>query len=326
MMVRPLPKDKSVGIAMVAGWAPGVGTLIPFDERNAYVGTRYLHVRLVRCIRNVPNKLINQELQKWRHGVKQDLGSYPTKAQEREQKMDIKDRLAEKMPVTRSESEVVIDLTESVVYTDTVSGKAYEWLIEYLNEATTTRWELENAAERLHLVPAYRDGARFFTTAPVCDLQDWPRAFLTWVFLAASAGSAVAKVRIGVQGPVVLKEGGDEGQIVTIKKGAPTMSDEMRTALVQGKTLSSCVLRVENTTSTWAWEFTIDAETWSISGLKPKREQNVDEVSAMESRWQQLESVFNWLHAAVDHYAEFFQEEGRAGLIKLGAEWYAREE
>jgi hypothetical protein len=113
--------------------------------------------------------------------------------------------------------------------------------------------------------------------------QDIGTEFLTWLwFFSEAQGGSLDKYAYGFDGPFTLIHEGQGAHEVTVKKGNPLISSEVKSALVAGKKLRKARLTVARGEQTWSC--TIDGCSWAFGSLKTPKGERLDPVSALQER------------------------------------------
>jgi len=131
--------------------------------------------------------------------------------------------------------------------------------------------------------------------------------FLTWLWYISEVekGSLLlegaGEVAVLIEGPLTFHMEGDGAHVTVLRKGAPLISAEAKTALLVGKKLRQARLHIVRGEETWSC--TLDADQFVFRGLKlPENEEKLDPISRFQDRILKLDAFWDLFARLYDEF------------------------
>ena len=131
--------------------------------------------------------------------------------------------------------------------------------------------------------------------------------FLTWLWFRSEIEHRIpirggATVEIELLGPIVLEAQYGDARSGTLKGESPATSPEARTALIEGKKLKKTRMRWKRDDAEWT--FTLDGETFHVSGMAVPMPGRLPFDDAIAMRMEVLADFERMLEALFDVFLE----------------------
>lgn len=287
------------------GWATSRHLLDRnITEDTAVIGG-HLRVTLVKGEKKIPASLFKTECRQEELASMAAQGkNFLKKAERKEIAKAVKERLLPKMPPTLTGIEVAG--TKDGVYSTAVSDPQVDNLLVNWNKVTGQDL-IPYTPQAAALMLANLDIRMLKPTSFSSDVkdadveQDIGTEFLTWLwFFSESLGGRLGEYAYGFDGPFTLIHEGQGAHEVTVKRGNPLMSSEVKSALLASKKLRKAKLTVARGDQTWSCS--IDGITWAFGGLKTPKGERLDPVSALQER---MHSIGTFIGAIEAVYKKF---------------------
>lgn len=315
-------KLDNLGEEEQVGWV-GWRYLIEIDlnEYNVMLG-RYPFFSLRVASRKVPAALLKSEcrMRELQYIHEQQLNRIPAKKRKEIREDVMRMRIAQ-MPPTIAGYQVAIDRVNGICWFGSASGKMQKIFMELFQK--TFDMELEPVTisdilyRKLHKMPAdlipltYGDGNN-------ADLDYPGRDFLTWLWYHSEAnlGGEIsvdrgAPASTALEGPLSLispVEGKGAGEI-SVKKGLPTKSVEVKAALKVGKKLKKAKIMMQKDDP---YTFVLDADKFAFSGVVLPEGDSLAEAERFDDRMERLFILFTVMETYFAEYAKIMTDERQA--------------
>lgn len=301
----------TMGNESLVGWVGGRHLLdIPITEENSSFGG-YTRLTLMKAERRVPVQLLKakcaQEEQIWMAANGKPFVDRKNRSEIRKQVMD---RLLPEMAPTLSGIQFVYDPRSRLLFLDATSeNKVDAFRIGFLNATGLDIIPVcaETIASKRHRVSA-RDWPKVSFSPEVADqeVEDAPGAdFLTWLLYATETSGGIFKdevngeYSVGLEGPLLLVRQANGAHETALRKGLPTVSAEVNTALLAGKKLERSKMMLGRNNEVWS--FSLNAANFSFSGVKlPDPKEMLDPASMFQNRMGNLIALSEMMFGLYD--------------------------
>ena len=299
----------------VHGWVAGRHLLDRnVTEETAFLGG-YLRLTLTQAKKKVPTSLLQAECAVEEMAVMEaEEKQYLNQTQRSEIKKEVKERLLPDMPPQLKGIDFVFDERSHMIYASATSEKQVDAFVLSLMQTTgcsAPPADPETIAERTEGI----------------DVQGWPpasfsgeledgmcdgsagREFLMWLWFCSEMRGGlenipdVGEIAFMVEDPLTFVMEGKGAHEITLKKGQPMISAELKSALTSGKKLKKA--KVQFVRGEEAWAFTFDADEFIFRSLKLPQTETFDRVGKFQERMVLLETFRQtFFHL----YGKFIQE------------------
>jgi len=330
---RVAPPLDTIKDQPVYGWVTGRHLLDrQIDDNNAYLGG-YLRLCLLQAERKIPTSLLRAELKQEELVRLAVSGNESISRRERtEMKQEIVDRLLPTMPPQLKGMTFIHRPGDDLLFAETLAEKQVDVFVSYLREAfgfppqvltpESLALSLGRTDSREWMPCSFSPEVEADRTSPMAGHD-----FMTWLwYQSETRPDAVPAGKEGtagvlVEGPLTLVMEGGGAHEISLRKGNPTQSAEVKACLLAGKKLRKATVTLVRGETTW--RMTLDGETLAVRSLKPVApENNLDFISRFQDRMQQVEIVSRLLMGL---YGAFVEErrsrEAWASRVKEMREW-----
>ncbi|MFW5996974.1 MAG: recombination-associated protein RdgC [Verrucomicrobiota bacterium] len=288
------------------GWVSGRHLLeTRIDEETARCGG-YLHLCLREAVRKIPTSLFKAQCRMAELKIMADEGKEELSRKRRQQiRQEVHAQLLPEMPPQLKGINFVIDHNTDRLYIAATSTKQLDTFLEFFIQnvgLVPTALFPNELAEELK-----GDGAS--QVQPLVFSEQVEEAsydlrlghtFLTWLWykIYRQNGKFTTKqlgeIHIGMDGPIVLVAPEEEqGQELTLRKGAPPGSSEAKKALEVGKKLRRAKFMIgcrQNPNA--VWEGSIDMDNCSFRSFKLPESESLDTDSVFEDRINRIHDLY----------------------------------
>jgi hypothetical protein len=299
---RVAPPLDTVKDQPVYGWVTGRHLLDrQIDDNNSFFGG-YLRLCLLQAERKIPNSLLRAEM-KQEELIRMAVSGHDSvsRKERTEMKQEIVDRLLHTMPPQLKGMTFTHRPGDSLLFAETLAEKQVDVFTSYLREALgfppevltpeTLALQVGRSDSREWPPCSYSPEVEPDRTSPLAGHD-----FMTWLWHMSErdpdnvpAGKE-GKVGVLIEGPLTLVMEGGGAHEISLRKGNPTQSAEVKACLQAGKKLRKATITLVR--GEVMWRMTLDGETLAIRSLKPVvPEGNLDFVSRFQDRMQQVETV-----------------------------------
>ena len=307
------PSLESLKDESIQGWVGGRHLLDRvITEDNAYYGGQ-LRLTLMQADRKIPPALLKAEQTMEELAHLQATGlQFLNRKTRSEIKEQVVDRLLPQMPPQLKGIHFVHSPNERMVYASCMSEKQLDAF--QIHFARTLGYALipampgETALRRKSLDVEELPPSSF---SP--DLDDRQVSyvigedFLTWLWYMSEVEKGailleeIGEVAVLIEGPLTFHMEGDGAHVTVLRKGAPLVSAEAKTALLVGKKLRQA--RVNMVLGEQAWVCTLDADQFVFRGLKlPESEEKLDPISRFQERMLKLDRFVDLFFRLYDEF------------------------
>ncbi len=329
LLAKDLPKDAlerfdrkaagsldSVKDEVQTGWVSGRHLLENrIDEETGKLGG-HLNLCLRQAQRKVPATLLRAECRMRELAFQKESGGALVNRKERKRiKEEATLELLPKMPPQLTGISFVVDASAHRLYLAASSEKHLETFIGLFSDTTGVEpvplgpelaarelfQQNSDSVPTLNFSPDQPDGNAGGTVG---------QNFLTWLwFIQEESGGVLPKTQIGefsfmIDGPMTFVADGPGAMESSLRKGAPTISAEAKAALLVGKKLKRAKLVVARA-KTEVWSATIDADTFTLRGMKLPDGEALEANASFEERVMFLH-IFQTLFYAL--YERFLKD------------------
>ncbi len=287
------PPLDTLGSGAVTGWVTGRHLLDRvITEDNAFLAG-YLRLTLMKAERKIPPALLRAECRMAELTELQARGAAFLKRTERaEIKREVIDRLLPQMPPTLTGIDMAGDVQgESLVATAVSEAQVEAFSLQFRNTTGCDIIPLTAgtiAARHRSLDVRNLPPSSFSPEVEDAEAGNHTgHEFLTWLwFMSEARGGSVeldtTSVAILVEGPLTFIFEGGGAHEASLRRGAPEISVEAKSALLGGKKLRRAKLTLACRDQNW--NFTLDAESFALRGLKLPKSENLDSISRFQER------------------------------------------
>jgi hypothetical protein len=307
------PSLDSLGDGSISGWVTSRHLLDSnIIEETAYVAG-YLRLTLMKAERKIPPALLRAECKMEELAEMAANGyTYLKRSVKSEIKQSIIERLLPEMPPTLTEIPFVYDSRKEMLFAGASSDKQIDALTIMFSRATG-----------ITIVPVTPLTAAFSrksidvrdipptSFSPECDDAEAGDSigqdFLTWLWFFSEARGGVMNIdgidfAVMIDGPLTFMHEGDGAHETIVRKGAPLVSAEAKTALNSGKKLRRA--KVTLARGEELWSMTLDADDFMIRGLKVPKGEAIDPIGKFEERVLMLKLFRDTLFSFFDKFLE----------------------
>jgi hypothetical protein len=313
------PGIEHLGREPVSGWVTGRHLLDRNITEDTAVVAGYLRLTLLKAERKIPEALLRahcrmEELAQMAAENAPFLRA-PARAAIRKA---VVERLLPKMPPTLTGIPIVFDNNERLLYVGATAQKQVEALALAFGQTTGRKLvpvtPAAAALERKRLnvrdlqpasySPEFEDGQASESLG-----QD----FLTWLwFHSETRGGTVTledggEFAVALEGPLLFVLEGEGAHEAILRRGAPLVSAEAKTALLAGKKLRAARLLLVRGDE--GWRGALDAEEFVFRGVALPKGEKLDPVS----RFQERMGALDLFRRAVLGYFDLFLDERADG-------------
>jgi hypothetical protein len=284
------------------GWVTGRHLLDRMiDENNAYWGG-WLRLCLLQAERKIPASLLRAELKQEELIRMAVSGNGSLSRKERmEIRQEIIDRLLPTMPPQLKGMTFVHRPDTGLLYAETLADKQVEVFTSFTKEALGFTPQVLTP-EAMAMLAGHTDSREWSPcsfSAEVEPESTSPLAghdFMTWLLYQSEthpdkvpAGPA-GKVGVMMEGPLTLVMEGGGAHEISLRKGSPMQSTELKACLVAGKKLRKATVNLVQGET--VWRMNLDGETLAVRSFKPAvAEGQLDAISRFQDRMMQMETV-----------------------------------
>lgn len=291
---QAMPPINTLSRGEITGWVTGRHMLDRnITEESAY-SAGYLRLTLVKAERKIPPALLRAECAMEELAVMQAESKDRLNRSERSAiKKEVMERLLPSMPPSLTGIPIVYDSNAEILYAGATSEKQTDALLLNL-QGTLAKTPVPITADTAAFKLAKFDtGTMLNPTSMSPDLED-PLAgsvighdFLTWLWFYSEARGGTIKVgsdhySVMIEGPLTFFLEGDGAHVTLLRKGAPLVSTEAKTALMSGKKLTSAKITVARNQE--GWSTTVDASEFVFRGFKIPKDEELDSISWFQQR------------------------------------------
>ena len=299
----------------IHGWVAGRHILDRnITEETAYLGG-YLRLTLTQAKKTVPASLLAAECAvEEMVTMEAEDKQYLNQTQRAEIKKSIKERLLPEMPPQLKGMDFVFDKRSHMIYCTATSEKQLDAFVLSLMQTTGVVAQVadpENLASKDAGVNIQSWGPSSFSDELEDGMVDGTagREFLMWLWFCSEKRGGLAQIpEVGeiaylVEGPLTFVMEGKGAHEITLKKGQPMLSAELKSALISGKKLKKA--KVQFARGEEVFEFTFDADEFVFRSLKLPQTENFDRIGKFQERMVFLETFRQtFFHL----YSEFVKE------------------
>ncbi|MGL4854044.1 MAG: recombination-associated protein RdgC [Lentisphaeria bacterium] len=272
------------------------------NDNSAYIGG-FLSLTLRSAIRKVPAGLLTAECRLEEEVAKaaNDLRELTNKMR-KEIKDDLIERLLPSMPPSLSGTSFVALQDDNSIYIGSASTTQIDAFIDEFRKTTDCEpyaltpevvcseelsVDSENV-QRLNFSRRLNDEYACHGTIG----QD----FLTWLLYIAekenmfAAENSDSMYGIAIDGPILMVAEGKGALESVIRKGLPTQSGELQTALDVGKKMKQAKIMIGADADS-SWTFTFDADTFAYRSLKLPQGDKLDPESYFQERMDSIATL-----------------------------------
>ena len=283
------------------GWVSGRFLLeTEINEETCKVGN-YFHVCLRQAERKIPAALLNAECRLAELArMKADNVDHLNRKVRKQLKEEVKERLAPQMPPTFAGTYCAIDPVTNMLYVTATSDKQFDLFSGYFGKAlgfNPLPMTPDNLAAALYKtdptdIPAVNISPELDDASGAAGLLG--ENFLTWLWQFEEEregilpSSKLGDFSLMVDGPLTFVAEGGGAFESSLRKGAPTISAEARSAMLVGKKLRSAKLVLAREKGE-EWSCTLDASQFVFRGLKLPEGEALDPQEVFEERMANLD-------------------------------------
>lgn len=290
---------------------------IELDESSVILG-RYPFFQLRTAVRTVPASLLKSECRMYEQNYLREtkFERVPQK-KKKEIREEVMRRRLPAMPPSLSGVQIVMDTMHQMLYLSTSSTKQQQLFVQLFQKTFDIELQVVNVAELM-----FRKMKRAAIDLPPLKLEkgveetDFPgRDFLTWLwyFSESKEGKLFvidkgAPVQLTLDGPLLMTaafEGNGSGE-TQIKKGLPTQSLEVKSALQVGKKLKKAKIMLAKEE---AWTFSFDADKFSFAGIVLPEGEQMDSNGRFDDRMERLYVLVTIFETYFEKYANVMLNE-----------------
>jgi hypothetical protein len=297
------PPIDTLGRGSIGGWVTS-RHLLDRDVRpdGLRVGG-YLYLALMKAERKIPEALLRAECKMEEYAQMRARGAgFLNRSERAEIRKSVTDRLLPQMPPTLSGIQIVYDERAGVLFSTAVSEKQVEALtIQFSKTLGVALVPLEPMTSAVHRNRKRVQGLPPSSFSPECGDDEAEESlgqeFLTWLWFFSEQSAGKESVTLGdlgefgvlLEGPLVFVRQGDGAHETVVRRGAPTVSVEAKTALMAGKKLRQARLTVARAKQTWT--ATVSAEDFVLRSVKLPKGEAVDPTGRFQERMLALETL-----------------------------------
>lgn len=295
-----LPPLSTLAEEEVHGWVAGRHLLDrSITEENAFLGG-YLRLTLTQAKKTVPSSLLQAECAVEEMAVMEaEDKQYLNQQMRTEIKKQVKERLLPDMPPQLKGIDFVFDPRSQMIYSSATSEKQVDAFVLSLMQTTGCGAEPadpDTIALRTEHVDTHSWGPASFSDELDDGMVDGTpgREFLMWLWYCSEKRDGlmqipdVGEIAFMVEGPLTFVMEGKGAHEITLKKGQPMLSAELKSALISGKKLKKA--KVQFARGEEVFEFTFDADEFIFRSLKLPQTENFDRIGKFQERMVFLES------------------------------------
>lgn len=317
------PPIETLSDGEINGWVSGRHLLDrKITEQNARFGG-FLRLTLMKAEKKVPESLLRAECKI------EELARLEAEGVERlssaarsEIRRSVEARLLPRMPPTLKGLPFVHDEKAEQIYAAALSDKQLDAFQIFFTQTVGFSLipvlpETASLKRRQANVKDWRPTS-FSPELSDDEMPDTPgRDFLTWLWFVAEARGGMIKAgelgdfAVMVEGPLLFVREGDGAHETALRKGAPLLSAEAKTALLAGKKLKRAKITLAR--GDLSWTCALDADSFVFRGLKIPEGEKLDAVSRFQDRMAKLD-IF--LGAFLSLYDRFVDERRDAKIWK----------
>lgn len=312
---RMVPPLDTLGEGQLHGWVGGRHLLDrTLDESSAFFAG-YLRIALMCAEKKIPESLLRAQcrMDEIAHLRASGQAEVDRKTRARIRKENI-DRLLPSMPPQLKGMTLVHKPDSPLLFAEAISDSQLEVLQAHFRETLGFNLApidpMTAAAHRLHLDLRPLKPSSF---SPECDDEDADagpgRDFLTWLWFFSEARGGLARFPdlgefgVALDGTLTFFKEGDGAHETVLRHGNPLLSAEAKTALLSGKKLRRASLILARQKE--SWHVTLDADTFSLRGLKLPEIEKVDAAAHFQERMIALQTLHD---ALLSFYDRFLKE------------------
>ncbi len=306
------PSLESLREEPIQGWVGGRHLLDRvITPENAYYAS-HLRLSLMQAVRQIPPALLKAEQTMEELAHLQATGMQFIRRKERSEiKAAIIERLLPQMPPQLKGIHVVQSAAQPLIYASCISEKQLDaFQIAFaraMGFALIPAMPAETALRRKQI-----DAEELMPSSFSPDLEDRQvhhivgEDFLTWLwYMSEAEQGAIAleneSVAVLIEGPLTFHMEGDGAHLAVLRKGAPLLSAEAKTALLVGKKLKQARLNLVSGEDTWSC--TLDADQFIFRGLKlPESEEKLDPLSRFQERILRVDQFVDLFFRLYDEF------------------------
>ena len=295
-----LPPLNTLAEEEVHGWVASRHILDRnITEETAYLGG-YLRLTLTQAKKTVPTSLLQAECAVEEVATMEaEDKTYLNQQARTEIRKTIKERLLPDMPPQLKGIDFVFDERSHIIYCTATSEKQLDAFVLSLMQTTGVIAQVADP-EAMALKDAGVDIADWAPTSFSEEVDDGMvdgaagREFLTWLWFCSEKRGGlenipeVGEIAYMIEGPLTFVMEGKGAHEITLRKGAPMLSSEARTALISGKKLKKA--KVQFVRGEEAWSFTFDADEFIFRSLKLPQTETFDRIGKFQERMVLLET------------------------------------
>ena len=320
------------------GWVSGRHLLERrIDDETAILGG-HLHLCLRQAQRKVPSSLLRAEC---RMAELAYMAENKTPVVNRKERKRIKEEvtlnLLPKMPPQLSGTYFTVDASAKRLYVSATSDKQLENFLAFFSQTTGIEpIPLGPEMAARELFEANPDAAPPVNYSP--ELPDGNAGgtlgqnFLTWLwFLQEETNGELPKTQLGefsfvIDGPLTfIAEGeGNGAHESTLRKGAPTISAEAKSALIVGKKLKRAKIILARS-KTELWNVAVDADSFVLRGMKLPEGEALEAGAAFEERITALHIFQALFYALFERYLKEVRDSQKFAVLQKRAKQWVKE-
>jgi hypothetical protein len=297
---QALPPLSTLAEEEVHGWVAGRHLLDRnVTEENAFLGG-YLRLTLTQAKKKVPTSLLQAECAVEEMAMMEaEEKQYLNQQMRSEIKKQVKERLLPDMPPQLKGIDFVFDERSHIIYASATSEKQVDAFVLSLMQTTgcgATPADPETIAEKAEGIDTHNWGPASFSDELEDGMVDGTagREFLMWLWFCSEMRGGlenipdVGEIAYMVEGPLTFVMEGKGAHEITLKKGQPMVSAELKSALTSGKKLKKAKVQFARGEEVWA--FTFDADEFIFRSLKLPQTETFDRVGKFQERMVLLET------------------------------------
>ncbi len=307
------PSLETLGDGVLTGWVTSRHLLDGnINDDTAYVAG-YLHLVLMKAERKIPPALLRAECKMEELAEMEVSGKMFLKRSVKSKiKKEVIARLLPDMPPTLSGIPFVYDNRNSLIYAGATTEKQVDAFTVMFKRTTGISLvpvvPLTAAINRKSIDTRDFEPASF---SPDCDDADASnnagRDFLTWLWFFSEARGGIMTVdgvnfAVMIDGPLTFVHEGEGAHETIVKKGAPLVSAEAKTALNSGKKLKRAKVTLARDEEVWT--VTMDADDFMMRGLKVPKGEAQEPVGRFEERMLMLKLFHTVLMKFYDSFLD----------------------
>jgi hypothetical protein len=295
-----LPPLNTLAEEEIHGWVAGRHLLDRnITEENAFLGG-YLRLTLAQAIKKVPASLLNAECAVEEIAVMEADGKQYLKQTERSEiKKQVKERLLPDMPPQLKGIEFVFDERSHMIYASGTSEKQVDAFVLSLMQTTgcsAQPADPDTMAAKTEGVDVQHWGPCSFSDELEDGMVDGTagREFLMWLWYCSEKRGGIenvpdaGEIAYMLEGPLTFVMEGKGAHEISLRKGMPMLSAELKSALISGKKLKKAKVHFVRGEETW--QFTFDADDFVFRSLKLPQTETFDRVGKFQERMVLLET------------------------------------